>query len=169
MKTMTEGEFFERTKSAYMSFIHLEYNVSESLASIYDCEPSISNDLIRKLVLGESWRERLLGLVLASKRGYPHFYNDMLASLHDVRGISTVPMSAVLSIAVKEMGCKYTADMTSTLDPTAMDGEIGFALDHLHHAIGLGPKPLQLRGPNYGQPFAIHRAFYLDLSIIEGV
>ena len=49
--------------------------------------------------------------------------------------------------------------MIDSLDRDAWEGEIGFALDWLHHTTGLGSMPACKLGPNDGQDFAKHLEF----------
>jgi len=160
---MTEAELFTETAGAYLTLIHLGEGTTDAVATILACDDRVSEELIAALVTGQSWRERLVGLVLACHRGLPRFYDDLLRGLCDIRGISTIPTAAVLSIAIADFGCAYTESMTASLDRTVFDGEVGFALDHLHHAIGKGAAPAEEKGPNFGQSFADHRAFYAGL------
>ncbi|MDF1660707.1 MAG: hypothetical protein P1V97_02990 [Planctomycetota bacterium] len=163
MAEMTGAEFYGYTKIAYLSFIHL-HDVTESLNLILDCVPRVSDILIREMLLGSSWRERLYGLVLAGLRDYPPFFSEMHMSLRDVRGLSTVPTAAALSVAITDFDCPYDPAMTMTIGREILDGELGFALDQLHFSIGIGPKPELSKGPNDGQSFDQHRSFYRYLS-----
>ena len=54
--------------------------------------------------------------------------------------------------------------MIDSLDRDAWDGEIGYALDWLHHTTGLGPMPACKLSPNDGQDFAKHLEFYTTLN-----
>jgi len=165
LEAMTEAELFADTGDAYLTLIHLEDRVEEAIARISVCADKTSNDLIHELLRnGDSWRERLLGLAIATMRGIDQFYDSLIASLHKTGGISIVPICAALAVAVRDRGCRYNAKMTATLDRNQWDGEIGYALDWFHHAIGISDSPNELIGPNHGQNFARHLAFYSTLN-----
>jgi hypothetical protein len=164
-ESMTEAKLFAETGDAYSSLIHLEEGVEETITRISACSDKTSNQLIHKLLRdGDSWRERLLGLALGTIRGIDQFYDSLMVSLHRSGGISIVPICAALAVAVRDRGCEYDARMTETLNRDLWDGEIGYALDWFHHAIGIGDAPEELIGPNYGQEFARHLAFYSMLN-----
>ena len=162
---MDERELLTRTGDAYCAFIHPREAVDESLATISACAHRVSDSSIHQLLQdGESWRERLLGLVLGAMRGIDPFYDSLIISLHKTEGISLVPISAALAVAVRDCGCKYDRKMTASLDRDRWDGEIGFALDWFHHSIGIGDIPRESHGPNYGQDYNSHLIFYANLN-----
>ena len=162
---MNERELFVATGDAYSSFIHLHDAVDESLTRISTCAASVSDSMIDQLLQdGESWRERLLGLVLGAMRGIDQFFDSLLIGLHKTGGISIVPLSAALAVAVRDCGCEYDRTMTASLDRDRWDGEIEFALDWFHYSIGIGDAPQQSVGPNYGQDYSKHLDFYTRLN-----
>ena len=84
---MTERELLAATGDAYSSFIHLHDAVQESLARISACADRVSDSLIDQLLQdGDSWRERLLGLVLGTTRGIDQFYDSLIIGLHKTGG-----------------------------------------------------------------------------------
>lgn len=162
---MDERELLAVTGNAYYAFIHLREAVDKSLAKISACARRVSDSLIAKLLQdGDSWRERLLGLVLGAMRGIDQFYDSLIVSLHKTGGITIVPISAALAVAVRDCGCRYDRQMTASLDRDRWDGEIGFALDWFHYSIGIGDIPSESRGPNYGQDYTRHLIFYANLN-----
>jgi len=160
---MTEDEVLAHAGKAYLALIHLEGGAQEAAGVILACEGEVADAVVSGLLVGASWRERLIGLVLACGRGLVPFCDDLLSAMRDLRGISIVPTTAALSVGIADLGYEYSPDQTSTLDRDAFDGEVGFALDHLHHVIGKGEPPAESSGPNYGQVFKDHRAFYAKL------
>ena len=162
---MTERELLATIEDAYTSFIHLDDGVEAAIAKVADCENKVSNSLIDNLLKdGESWRERLLGLVLGATRGIDQFYDSLIAGLHKSGGISIVPSCACLAVAVRDRGCVYCREMTASLDRDRWDGEIGFAMDWFHYSIGIGDAPRESIGPNYGQDYSKHLEFYTKLN-----
>jgi len=162
---MDERELLAVTGNAYDAFIHLRDAVDESLAKISACARRVSDSLIAQLLQeGDSWRERLLGLVLGAMRGIDRFYNSLIVSLHKTGGITIVPISAALAVAVRDCGCQYDRILTASLDRDRWDGEIGFALDWFHHSIGISDSPQESVGPNYGQDYSKHLSFYTKLN-----
>jgi hypothetical protein len=158
---VTEEELFAETGEAYLYLVHLEDDVDGELARIKACEPLVSNSLIRSLLVqGESWRERLLALVLACLRGVDVFGESLVHCLENSGGISIVPTCAVLTVAVRDFGWNYKPEMIANLNRSNWDGEFGFGLDHFHHEIGLTKRPETEYGPNFGQSFGRHLAFY---------
>ena len=162
---MTERELLAATGDACSSFIHLHDAVQESLARISACEDRVSDSLIEHLLQdGDSWRERLLGLVLGTTRGIHQFYDSLIIGLHKTGGISIVPICAALAVAVRDCGCEYDRTMTASLDRDRWDGEIGFAMDWFHYSISIGDAPQESVGPNYGQDYSKHLDFYTRLN-----
>lgn len=162
---MTEAELLAETGDAYSSLIHLADGAQDAITRISACADKISNQLIHELLRdGDSWRERLLGLVIATMRGIDQFYDSLIVSLQKTGGISIVPICAALAVAVRDHSCEYNVAMTATLDRDQWDGEIGYAVDWFHHTIGIGDAPNESLGPNYGQDFATHLAFYETLN-----
>lgn len=165
---MTEEQLFAKTEGAYLSLIHLESGIEEATGKISACAGSVSIRLINQLLRdGDSWRERLFGLVLASMRGANQFFDSLICSLHKSGGLSIVPICAALAVAVRDSGCKYEPSMTEALDRESFDGEMGFALDWFHYTIGIGPIPKESCGPNYGQSFETQLKFYASLNKVE--
>jgi len=162
---MTANELFAETGDAYLTLVHLENGVEDDVATISSVSETCSSQLIDQLLRdGDSWRERLTGLVIASIRDIKEYYDSLLCGFQRTGGISIVPMSAAISVAVRDRECKYDPQMTESLDRDSWDGEIGFALDWLHHTIGMGDAPERTVGPNYGQEFNKHLEFYTTLN-----
>ncbi|MBE7467366.1 MAG: hypothetical protein HS116_28165 [Planctomycetes bacterium] len=161
MNELTEQQLLNQVQNAYLPLIHLDEGVEVATTIIVKLAPLTPDQLIRNLIAtGASWRERLIGLVLATQRGIAAFADAMIVSLNDPRGISIVPTCAALAVAVKHFGYKYSPDRTSALDRSLFDGELGYALDCLHAYLGLSKSSSQDKGPNYGQEFSQHVCFY---------
>jgi hypothetical protein len=135
---MTAETLFDEVDGPYLALIHLEYDVDEAVARISQagqhCQCHEIDQLLRD---GSSWRQRLTGLVMASIHGIEEHYDSLLGGFQKTGGISIVPMSAAISVAVRDRDCKYD--------------------------LGMSDSPECTRGPNYGQDFAKHLNFYTTL------
>lgn len=162
---MTVEELLAATGDAYLALVHLEEGVADAIPRISACRDRVSDALIDELLCAElSWRERLLGVSLASMRGADQFFDSLVTSLYRPRGIAIVPTAAALAVAVLDLNCTYNPASTASLDRDAWDGELGFALDWLHFRIGVGNAPATALGPNFGQDFNAHFEYYRQLG-----
>lgn len=163
---MTVEELFAETGNAYNSLIHLDDGVEDAVSLISKCAPHCSQSFIAELIhAGDSWRERLPGLVLARITGLQSYGENLVRGLMEPRGTSIVPTAALLTVAVRDFGYSCEPSMLDSLDRAAWYGEIGFAIDWLHYETGIGQKPLDFSGPNFGQSFRLHFLFYSTLEI----
>jgi hypothetical protein len=162
---ITADQFFAETGDAYLALVHLDNGVDEAVAKISGVASGSSSQLIDDLLIGgDSWRERMTGLVMASLRGIEEHYDSLIKGFLRTGGISLVPMAAAISVAVRDRNCLYDPLAIDSLDRSSWDGETGFAVGWLHHTIGIGAAPDRNRGPNHGQDFAKHRDFYATFS-----
>lgn len=174
MSAVKRGEetlraFFEVTKSGYMSFICLQYEVQAALRSIQEWEGRIGEGETRAMLMGPSWRERLWGLCFAARQGYSGFFEEMIRGLEDARGYSIVPTAAALSVAITDFACPYDPSWTATFGHGAFEETMGYAMECLHASIGLGEKGERRRGPYNGQSFWRHRDFHIFLSRTQDI
>jgi hypothetical protein len=162
---MIADRVFDEIGGAYTTLIHLEPGADQAVAAISRCSESCSYQLVHQLLVeGPSWRERLIGLVVASLHGLDDYSESLLHGFKRSGGIGIVPLSAALAVAIQDGGCAYTHEMTDDLDRGKWDGEVGFALDWLHHTGGMGEPPSETCGPNYGQDFPRQFDFYRKLN-----
>ena len=159
----TLDQVFEATEGSYLAFIHLldSSEVEEAVKRVVACEGRVPDSLVHELIRAAdgSWRETLLGLVLASLKGPVQFAESMLAALARPRGLCLVPLGAALLVAC-EQGFPYSQASARALDREPFNGEVGYALDCLEHALRLGAPPTYPAGPNDGQSFAEQCDFY---------
>jgi hypothetical protein len=154
---MTEDDVFEKTGQAYLCLIH---PVTKDGAYRREIEPvmaisaTVPDTLVSSLIVGRSWRERLLGLLLAMTKDPTEFVDRMLAWLRDVRGISIVPGCAALAVLARRGLFDASRLLTGEFDHTVFDGELGWALDIASRYAAGQSVGLNERGPNYGQLFA---------------
>lgn len=154
---MTEDDVFSRTGGLYLRLIHPVWpdeRFEPVLVPLLALAPSVPCAVVSQMVVGGSWRERLLGLSLAMATHPATFVEEMLDSLQSVRGISIVPTCAALAVLARR-GAFDLARLTSgSFDRTLFDGEVGWAIDQ---AVRYGegqPMSGTERGPNYSQFFA---------------
>ena len=167
---MTEADIFDQTKGAYLQLVHPTrqrdgYGVE--IASVVALAASAPENLVAAMLVGASWRERLLGLCLAMAKRPAVFVEPMLDSLREPRGIAIVPACAVLAVLAKRGIAELPPSMAGDFQREAFDGEIGWAIDKALHYAGLRPDDLPGRGPNYGQVFEDHvqlHAWVYDLD-----
>jgi hypothetical protein len=153
---MTEDDLFEKTGQAYLCLIH---PVTKDAVYRKEIEPvvavsaTVPDALVSSLIVGASWRQRLLGLLLAMTKNPTVFVDRMLASLRDVRGISIVPACAALAVLARRGLFDASRLLTPEFDRTLFDGELGWALDIASRYAAGEPVGMNERGPNYGQFF----------------
>lgn len=160
---MNEDDILRETGDIYLSLIHPvrpDEDFRKVIAPLVALAPSVRDELISAMIIGASWRERLLGLCFAMAKGPGAFSDVMVRSLRDLRGISIVPTCAALGILARRGLFDISKSFGGEFNRGAFDGEVGWAMDK---AIDLANgKPVQgkERGPNYGQSFQDHIQFY---------
>jgi hypothetical protein len=154
---MSEDDIFAKPGDTYLRLIHpvkADEDFREALTPLVQAAASVPEDLVSPMIVGKSWRERLLGIELALAKCPGNLTGAMLQSLHDVRGISIVPTCAALAV----LGDRGLFDMVQLSDGAfergAFDGEVGWAIEKALQFVGGQPAAALERGPNYGQVFA---------------
>ena len=147
----------------YLCLIHpiLKDNTyRQEISPILAVVPHVQNAEIAALIIGNSWRERLIGFVLATATRPENFVKLILQSLQNPRGIAVVPACALLSILAEKNLFKIESIHSNNFDRTVFDGELGWAIDKILFHAGLRTDDISGRGPNYGQIFEDHREVY---------
>jgi hypothetical protein len=160
---MSAHEIFEQTKDAYLCLIHPNRKGKQyrhEIAPVIALAPSVPEQLVAAMIVGASWRERLLGLVMAMSGCPAGFIDAMLQSLRDPRGIAIVPACAAQAVLARRGLFAMPPSFADSLDRTAFDGEIGWAADKAMHYAGLRSEDVAGRGPNFGQLFEDHVEVY---------
>jgi hypothetical protein len=160
---MTAEKIMEQTGSAYLCLIHpiLKDNTyRQEISPILAVVPHVQNAEIATLIIGNSWRERLIGFVLATATQPENFVKPILQSLQNPRGIAIVPACALLSILTEKNLFKAADILSTNFERTAFDGELGWAIDKIIFHAGLRTDDVSGRGKNYGQIFEDHREVY---------
>ena len=160
---MNEAEIFSRTGEAYLSLIHPVtegHAYRREIAPVIALSSFVPDEMVSSLIVASSWRERLLGLCMALAKDPVAFTDAMVRSLQDVRGISVVPTCAALAVMARRGLFDMTALLTTTIDRSAFDGEVGWAIDKAMHFAGIRPKDSSGKGPNYRQAFEAHTEVY---------
>ena len=114
----------------------------------------VSQELVSRMIVGASWRERLLGLPLAMAKHPETFIAEMLESLRDVRGISIVPTCAALAVLARHDLFDPGRLSSGNFVRSFFDGEVGWAIDQAIQYAKTHSVSASARGPNYGQFFA---------------
>ncbi len=163
---INEKELLKKVSSKYLSLIHLSFQDNEVIELI-NISKLLNNKLIQSLIVENfSWRERLLGLFFACSKDVKIFYNPLIQSLQNVKGITIIPTFAVLAICINR-GSLYNFSMVKDCNRNSFDGEVGFAMDKMHYYTGLSATNLVRKGPNYGQDFEQHYKFYEKICNYE--
>jgi hypothetical protein len=166
---MNEDDILKQTKDAYLWLIHPVPQgkaYSPEIASAIALAPSVPDELVVAMIVGVSWRERLLGLYIAMSKQPAMFTEAMLQSLRDPRGISIVPACAALAVLARRGVFGMSASFADMFDRTAFDGEVGWAADKAMHYAGLRADEIPGRGPNYGQIFEDHIQVYCSTPAV---
>jgi hypothetical protein len=153
---MNEDDIFKQTGNTYLRLIHpvrADEDFRKALAPLIRMAPSVPEDLVSAMIVGQSWRERLLGISLALTKCPSKFTEAMIQSLHDLRGISIVPTCAALAVLARRGLFDMAQLSRGAFDRAAFDGEVGWAIDKALDFGGGQPAPANGRGPNYGQTF----------------
>jgi hypothetical protein len=160
---MTAEKIMEQTGAAYLCLIHpiLRDNVyRQEILPILAVVPHVQNVEIATLIIGDSWRERLVGFVLAAITQPEELVKATLQSLQNPRGVAIVPACAFLSILAEKNLFKAADLLSNNLNRTVFDGELGWAIDKIMFHAGLRTNCVLGRGPNYGQVFEDHCEVY---------
>lgn len=160
---MNEADLFEQTKDAYLYFIHPIRDgdgYRQEIASVIALAPSVPEPLVTSLLVGSSWRERLLGLCLAMTKRPAAFIEPILQSLREPRGIAIVPACAVFGILARQGIFAMQSTFENEFDRAVFDGEIGWAAAKAKIYAGLRTTDVDGNGPNYGQVFEDHVELY---------
>jgi hypothetical protein len=163
---MTIDDVFAKTGGAYLALIHPDLNQEVSraeIAKVIGLASAVSDETVVSLIVGTSWRERLVGLCLALSKEPGRFIQAMLDSMRDPRGLSIVPTCAALAVLAREgifpMGLSFGEDFSNEI----FDGEFGWALQKAKYFAGLLPGDVHGAGPNQGQVFETHFEFYRSI------
>ena len=155
-KSMSEDDIVEQTKDAYLCLVHpirKDEAYRKEIASVIAIAPSLPDELVVAMIVGASWRERLLGLCIAMSKPSGKFTEAMLQSLRDPRCISIVPACAALAVLARRGVFEMPNSFGDMFDRIAFDGEVGWATDKAMFYAGLRAEDVPGRGPNYGQIF----------------
>ncbi len=162
---MTESELIRKTKDAYLELVHPaseDYEHSQSIVTLLDLAPTVSDDVVSSMIAGPSWRERLLGLSIAmTKERQPASYiENMFQSLRDPRGLAIVPTAAALASLARRGAFTMTPSFGEQFDHNIFSGEVGWAVTKAMHFAGLISDDAVGVAPNNGQVFEDHLQLY---------
>lgn len=153
---MSEDDVFNKTGDTYLRLIHPVWpdeDFRQAIGPLVAFAPSVPDEIVSAMIVGPSWRERLLGLSLAMAKGPTAFTDAMVRSLRDVRGISIVPTCAALAVLARRGLFDIGQSFGGAFDRAAFDGEVGWAIEKAMRFASAQPECTNGRGPNYGQVF----------------
>ena len=160
---MTEDDVFRKTGETYLRLIHPVWpgeSVEPVLTPLLVLAPSVPREVVARMIIGPSWRERLPGLPLAMATRPGTFVEVMLDSLRNLRGISIVPTCAALAVLARRGAFELARLVSGSFDRSAFDGEVGWAIEQAVRYAEGQPMSGSERGPNYGQDFAHQASVY---------
>jgi len=164
---MSEDNIVEQTKDAYLCLVHpvrKDEAYRKEIASVIAIAPSVPDELVVAMIVGASWRERLMGLCIAMSKPSGKFTEAMLQSLRNPRCISIVPTCAALAVLARRGVFHMPNSLGDMFDREAFDGEVGWATDKSMFYAGLRKDDVPGRGPNDGQIFEDQVEAYKWLS-----
>jgi hypothetical protein len=153
---MSEDDVFSKTGDTYLRLIHpvrRGEDFRQGFAPLMAFAASVPDSLVSAMIVGPSWRERLLGLSLAMAKSPTAFTDAIVRSLREVRGISIVPACAALAVLARRGLLDIGQSLAGDFDRAAFDGEVGWAIDKAMRFANGQSDGTNGRGPNYGQVF----------------
>lgn len=165
---MSEDDIFKQTKDAYLCLVHPVRQgdtYRQEIGTVITLAASVPDELVAIMIVGSSWRERLLGLCMAMSKRPAMFTEPVLQSLRDPRGIAIVPACAVLGVLARLGIFVMSRSFSDMFDRAVFDGEVGWAADKAMHFAGLRAEEVPGRGPNYGQVFDDHVELYRSIHV----
>ncbi len=115
---------------------------------------------VAELLTFTDWRERLVGHVLAVRKGPRQFASAMLDSLADPRGYAIVPTCAALVLALADDEPDQWMRRCVAVDRSPFDGDVGWSLDKMAFHLGWSTKDPGGHSPNDGKDFYVHLALF---------
>jgi hypothetical protein len=128
--------------------------------SVRALAPVVPAATTRELLNGTSWRERLVGLAIGVIQGPGQFTGDIVDSLRSPRGLAIVPSAAALVLAARESGAADLPTEVATLNRSAFEGTVGWALDMARFLLGASDYNPGGTSPYYGIRIEEHLSFY---------
>ncbi|HTI72574.1 MAG TPA: hypothetical protein VMF06_21540 [Candidatus Limnocylindria bacterium] len=156
---MNDDDLFEQTGDTFLCMIHPIMRDAlhrQELSRLVAIEPLVTPSAVVALILGASWRERLLGLGLAMIKGGAAYVAPMIQSLRDPRGIAIVPACAALAVLGRSGIAIYPALLHQEFDHVVFDGEIAWAMEQMRRHIAAVFPVCSDPGRNSGQHFDDH-------------
>jgi hypothetical protein len=155
---MNVSELMDKAEDAYLAMNRPSVDDPATLAAvarIVALQPEVSDRTISELISnGPSWRERLVGLVLAVNRGQPSFADAIIDSFRKhPTGLAFVPAFAALVLMTGGKPSRSTLEGLSTLNRTLFDGDLGWSMDKFLFHVGCSPCDPGGMSPNDGKSF----------------
>ena len=132
----------------------------QKVENILDAEPLTDSATVEELLTFEDWRERVVGHVLAVRKGPRQFASAMLGSLAAPCGLATVPTCAALVLALADDNPDEWLPYCAALDRTLFDGDVGWSLDKMAFHLGWSANDPGGYSPNDGKEFDVHLSLF---------
>ena len=158
VKEMKASEIMEITGNAYLAMNRpcvKNPDTMSAVAEILAVLPKANDETISELISdGSSWRERLVGIVLAVGHGSPSFSDPIIDSFRKhPTGLAFVPAFAALAVIVRSQPSPELLQDLSTLDRTLFDGDLGWSMDKFLFHVGSSPHDPGGKSPNDAKSF----------------
>ena len=164
---MDPAEVMTETRDSYLklNFPYLEnLDCQQAVADILRIEPLADAGTVEGLLTFPDWRGRLVGHVLAVRKGARQFVPAMLDSLADPRGLAIVPTCAALLLGLADEMPDRWMTRLAAIDRSPFDGEVGWSLDKLTFRLGWSPTDPGEYSPNEGKDFDLHLALFRSVA-----
>jgi len=127
-----------------------------NVGRILRVEPFADSKTVNDLIMFHDWRGRVVGHVLAIRKGPRNFAHAMIDSLASPRGLAVVPTGAALVLGLADESPEEWLSRFARLDRSPFDGDVGWSIDKMLFHLGWSPRDPGGYSPNDGRDFAVH-------------
>ena len=99
---LSEEELFSKIGDSYLGFNFPNEIKPKDVNTIIQYQSLVSDKTINNLIVGESWRERIVGTLLAANKNITLYQENLYNSIIDSRGSSLPHSIACLAISIKK-------------------------------------------------------------------
>ena len=153
-------ETFDRCSGGqYLTLIRLSDPAESYAAAKVLClrAKDACDEEVNACICGDSWRERLVGQVLAVARNRETFVPALVQSLVKVSGFAIIPGCAAIVVLLEK--AKSPAPDFSGIDLTQFSGEVGWAINKVRFYLDKSSSDPGGFGPADDQSFEDHLKF----------
>ncbi|MEA1952133.1 MAG: hypothetical protein U9N87_12160 [Planctomycetota bacterium] len=119
-------------------------------------EPLADSNTVNDLVTFHDWRGRMVGHVLAIRKGPRKFARAMIDSLANPHGLAIVPTCAALVLGLANEKPDEWQPHFARLDRSPFVGDVGWSVDKTVFHLGWSQEDPGGYSPNDGKDFAVH-------------